>query len=162
MSHTTSRANSADQAGNRRPVLIFVGLLIAIVLTFYGIRIAHRRLIPAHRHRARARGLREPVRRPSMVGVPAHDSWGAVLARRPAAAVAARSYQTLHPASTRTGTPRVRATQLPRQLRRGVLDCFQPACACGRLVDPYASRQEWIANVLYERHPHQDSRFGAD
>ena len=44
MSHTTtrrhSRANSADHAGNRRPVLIFVGVLIAIVLTFYGIRIA--------------------------------------------------------------------------------------------------------------------------
>jgi uncharacterized membrane protein len=44
MSHATSRrdsrANSADHAGNRRPVLIFVGVLIAIILTFYGIRIA--------------------------------------------------------------------------------------------------------------------------
>jgi uncharacterized membrane protein len=44
MSHTTtrrdSRATSADHAGNRRPVLIFVGVLIAIILTFYAIRIA--------------------------------------------------------------------------------------------------------------------------
>ena len=44
MSHATSRRysriNSADHAGNRRPVLIFVGALIAIILTFYGIRIA--------------------------------------------------------------------------------------------------------------------------
>ena len=44
MSHATtrrfSRGNSADHAGNRRPVLIFVGVLIAIVLTFYGLRIA--------------------------------------------------------------------------------------------------------------------------
>ena len=44
MSHATtrrySRANSANHAGSRRPVLIFVGVLIAIVLTFYGLRIA--------------------------------------------------------------------------------------------------------------------------
>ena len=44
MSHATtrrhSRANSANHAGNRRPVLIFVGVLIAIILTSYGIRIA--------------------------------------------------------------------------------------------------------------------------
>src|SRR4029453_2523309 len=44
MSHATSRrdsrANSADRVSTRRPVLIFVGVLIAIVLTFYGIRIA--------------------------------------------------------------------------------------------------------------------------
>ena len=45
MSHATtrrdSRANFADHAGGRRPVLIFVGMLIAIVLTFYGLRIAN-------------------------------------------------------------------------------------------------------------------------
>jgi uncharacterized membrane protein len=44
MSHTTARRdtrpNAADHAVTRRPVLIFVGVLIAIVLTFYGIRIA--------------------------------------------------------------------------------------------------------------------------
>jgi uncharacterized membrane protein len=44
MSHATarrdSRPNAADHAVTRRPVLIFVGVLIAIVLTFYGIRIA--------------------------------------------------------------------------------------------------------------------------
>ena len=44
MIHTTarrdSRPNTADHVGNRRPVLILVGVLIAIVLTFYGIRIA--------------------------------------------------------------------------------------------------------------------------
>jgi len=44
MSHVTarrdSRPNSADHVGARRPALIFVGVLIAIVLTFYGVRIA--------------------------------------------------------------------------------------------------------------------------
>ena len=44
MSHVTarrdSRPNPADQAGTRRPALVFVGVLIAIVLTFYAIRIA--------------------------------------------------------------------------------------------------------------------------
>src|SRR5918993_5093214 len=44
MSHASARRDgrpgSVDQAGNRRPVLVFVGVLIAIVLTFYGIRIA--------------------------------------------------------------------------------------------------------------------------
>jgi hypothetical protein len=35
-----SRPNSADHVVTRRPVLIFVGVLIAIVLTFYGLRIA--------------------------------------------------------------------------------------------------------------------------
>jgi uncharacterized membrane protein len=44
MSHATahrdSRPNSADHASTRGPVLIFVGVLIAIILTFYGIRIA--------------------------------------------------------------------------------------------------------------------------
>jgi hypothetical protein len=35
-----SRRNPADRVGTRRPVLVFVGLLIAIVLTSYGIRIA--------------------------------------------------------------------------------------------------------------------------
>jgi len=35
-----NRPNSADHAAPRRPVLIFVGALIAIVLTSYGIRIA--------------------------------------------------------------------------------------------------------------------------
>jgi hypothetical protein len=35
-----SRADPADHARNRRPVLIFVGVLIVIVLTFYVIRIA--------------------------------------------------------------------------------------------------------------------------
>jgi hypothetical protein len=44
MSHATARRdtlpNAADHAVTRRPVLIFVGVLIAIVLTFYGIRIA--------------------------------------------------------------------------------------------------------------------------
>src|SRR5215218_923323 len=35
-----SHPNSVDHAGNRRPVLIFVGVLITIVLTSYGIRIA--------------------------------------------------------------------------------------------------------------------------
>jgi hypothetical protein len=30
------------------------------------------------------------------------------------------------------------------------------------MVDPYDSRQEWIANVFYEPQPHQDSRFGVD
>ena len=44
MSHVTarrdSRPNSADHVGARRPALIFVGVLIAIVLTFYGMRIA--------------------------------------------------------------------------------------------------------------------------
>ena len=34
------RPDSADHVGTRRPVLIFAGLLIAIVLTFYAIRIA--------------------------------------------------------------------------------------------------------------------------
>ena len=44
MSHATARRdtrpNAADHAVTRRPVLIFVGVLIAIVLTFYGMRIA--------------------------------------------------------------------------------------------------------------------------
>ena len=44
MSHATARRDTrphaADHAVTRRPVLIFVGVLIAIVLTFYGIRIA--------------------------------------------------------------------------------------------------------------------------
>ena len=44
MSHVTarrdSRPNTADHVGARRPALIFVGVLIAIVLTFYGMRIA--------------------------------------------------------------------------------------------------------------------------
>ena len=44
MSHASARRDgrpgSVDQPRSRRPVLIFVGLLIAIVLTFYGIRIA--------------------------------------------------------------------------------------------------------------------------
>src|SRR5215217_6176699 len=44
MIHTTarrdSRPNTADHVGDRRPVLILVGVLIAIALTFYGIRIA--------------------------------------------------------------------------------------------------------------------------
>jgi uncharacterized membrane protein len=44
MSQTTARGAShldtVDHAGNRRPVLIFVGVLITIVLTSYGIRIA--------------------------------------------------------------------------------------------------------------------------
>jgi hypothetical protein len=44
MSHATarrdSRPNVAYDAVTRRPALIFVGVLIAIVLTFYGIRIA--------------------------------------------------------------------------------------------------------------------------
>jgi hypothetical protein len=44
MSQATTRRDSppnpADHAGNRRPVLIFVGVLIAIMLTFYGLRIA--------------------------------------------------------------------------------------------------------------------------
>jgi hypothetical protein len=35
-----SSPNSADYARTRRPLLIFVGVLIAIVLTFYGMRIA--------------------------------------------------------------------------------------------------------------------------
>jgi uncharacterized membrane protein len=35
-----NRAKSGDHASNRRPVLIFVGVLIAIVLAFYAIRIA--------------------------------------------------------------------------------------------------------------------------
>jgi hypothetical protein len=35
-----SRPNSAGQVGTRRPVLIFVGVLIGIVLIFYGLRIA--------------------------------------------------------------------------------------------------------------------------
>ena len=34
------RPNSAGQVATRRPVLIFVGVLIGIVLTSYGIRIA--------------------------------------------------------------------------------------------------------------------------
>jgi uncharacterized membrane protein len=34
------RPNSADHAGTRPPALILVGVLIAIMLTFYGIRIA--------------------------------------------------------------------------------------------------------------------------
>jgi len=32
--------NSADHVGGRRPLLVWVGVLIAIVLTFYGLRIA--------------------------------------------------------------------------------------------------------------------------
>jgi uncharacterized membrane protein len=44
MSHATARhdarPNAVDHAVTRRPALIFVGLLIAIVLIFYGIRIA--------------------------------------------------------------------------------------------------------------------------
>ena len=44
MSQTTARGanhlDTVDHAGNRRPVLIFVGVLITIVLTSYGIRIA--------------------------------------------------------------------------------------------------------------------------
>jgi hypothetical protein len=43
MSDATARRdsspNSADYARTRRPLLIFVGVLIAIVLTFYGMRI---------------------------------------------------------------------------------------------------------------------------
>jgi uncharacterized membrane protein len=35
-----NRPNSADHVVTRRPVLIFVGVLIAVVLTFYGLRIA--------------------------------------------------------------------------------------------------------------------------
>jgi uncharacterized membrane protein len=44
MSDATARGNSspnsADHVGGRRPVLVWVGVLIAIVLTFYGLRIA--------------------------------------------------------------------------------------------------------------------------
>jgi uncharacterized membrane protein len=44
MTHATarrdSRPNTADHAGTRRPALVFVGVLIAIVLTFYAMRIA--------------------------------------------------------------------------------------------------------------------------
>jgi hypothetical protein len=39
ITHRGKRASSAGQVAARRPVLIFVGLLIAIVLTSYGIRI---------------------------------------------------------------------------------------------------------------------------
>jgi hypothetical protein len=35
-----SSPNSADHVGGRRPLLVWVGVLIAIVLTFYGLRIA--------------------------------------------------------------------------------------------------------------------------
>ena len=45
MSHATarrdSRPDSAGRAVTRRPALVFLGVLIAIVLTFYAMRIAN-------------------------------------------------------------------------------------------------------------------------